>query len=375
MGNKFVRTQEERFQIHSDLASLIEIGHEKKKRVSSLIEALGGKYQEGKSVTAFKKEIERICAKMHDSCFDEEDGTGLIRVSGKGTSTEYYWSDAQEKNASIEYFTITKPRALALFLVKQHIADILPVSYLSALEDDFKKAQKRLDEDGIKLDEVLEYSPFGLSLDKSHANMQCNTHIIDTVFEALLSQKVLILDYHSIHAEYSQTAMEVSPQKLRYLNNQLQLLAHVHKTGAVKHFNLAKIGQIEIANAKEFIKLDASVFEAQYVLRLRCHSWVKDFFTSTRLGANLSIRLVSSNVWELTDRVAFPKHFRGDKPDGFYVANFLSMFSDSIEVLEPSFLRNEMQRRSASLNRLYSDTSDAIRCGILSDSPEDMANL
>ncbi|WJG09570.1 hypothetical protein [Aliiglaciecola sp. LCG003] len=88
------------------------------------------------------------------------------------------------------------------------------------------------------------------------------------------------------------------------------------------------------------------------------------------------MKSVSSDVWEIADAVLFPKHFKKQKPDGFYIANFLSMFADSIEVIEPTFLRDEMTRRSRALNQLYNHAEeDGKQISIIKQSPDAIANL
>lgn len=377
MTIKVIRSQEERYEISAEIASVISVGYERRIKVAEIADYLSSDYQGNKSGDAFKKEIERFCNKMHKDRYDPEDGIGLVKLAERRKHAYYYWSDEEEKKHSIEFFTITRPRALALFLVKEHISDILPSSFLSALSSDFKLAEEKLKTDGIKLSDILEYSPFGFNMTKPNQELSREREAtFNLAFEALLSRSVIKIGYRSIHSEYASKAMYVSGQKLRYLNSKLQLLGYEHESKSTKHFTLSKISTIELASDIPFIALDPRKYERTHTLKMRCHTWVKDTFDSSRLGGHLKIEPLGKDVWELTDKVTFPLHFNGNRPDGFYIANFLSMFADSVEVLEPDFLRNEMQRRSGSMDKLYSKNtklSNEERSTIVSDSPENIA--
>jgi predicted DNA-binding transcriptional regulator YafY len=379
MTTKVIRSQKERYEISAEISDVIPIGEDNKIAVTKITQRISSYHQGNKSDAAFKKEVERLCAKIHEVHYNDEDNTGLIRVGKRRAPVYYYWSDVEVKEHAIDLLTITRPRALALFLVKEHIADILPTSYLSALSSDFKLAEKKLEHDRVKLSDILEYSPFGFNLVKAESSSSAQTEAtFNLVFEAVLSRKVIKIEYRSIHPKYASKSMYVSGQKLRYLNNRLQLLGYEHDTPSQKHFALSKITSIELAPEVPFILLDPKEYETQQILKIRCHTWVKDTFESSRLGGQVRTENLGNDVLELTEEVTFPLHFNGNRPDGFYIANFLSMYGDSVEVLEPDFLRAEMQRRSSSMDRLYSgdnNTSEQERKAIMSASPENIVNL
>jgi predicted DNA-binding transcriptional regulator YafY len=242
-------------------------------------------------------------------------------------------------------------------------------------------AEEKLESDGVKLSDILEYSPFGFSLIKAESASTAQTEeTFKLVFEALLSRKVIKIEYRSIHPEYASKAMYISGQKLRYLNGKLQLLGYVHESQpkSHKHFALAKISSIELAHQIPFVALDPKEYESKNILKIRCHTSVKDGFESSRLGGHIKTEDLGNDVWELTEEVTFPLHFNGNRPDGFYIANFLSMYADSLEVLEPDFLRAEMQRRSSSMAKLYTtkeQIDDEERISIVSKSYERIAKL
>jgi predicted DNA-binding transcriptional regulator YafY len=378
MQNQIFRSEAERFELFSKIASTVPVGHNNRITIGNIVRALSSSFQGNKNDPAFKKEIERCCNKIRKD-YKNEEGVGLVKVARKGLQTHYYWADEDDKHASIELFTITRPRALAMFLVKEHISDILPASFLSALSSDFKLAEAKLKNDGVRLSDVLDYSPFGFSMVKAEQTSSPETEaIFNVVFESLLSHTVIKIGYRSIHPEYASQGMYVSGQKLRYLNSNLQLLAYEHASKSTKHFALSKITSIELAGDIPFVKLATSEYESEHTLKIRCHTWVKDSFESSRLGSHLTTVYLDNDVWELSDSVKFPVHFNNRRPDGFYIANFLSMFADSVEVLAPSFLRDEMHRRSCALNSLYSKTNSASvneRLEIVSNSPHNIAKL
>ncbi|MGB3725563.1 MAG: WYL domain-containing protein [Glaciecola sp.] len=376
---KIIRTQQERYEISAEITALVPVGERNKIAVATIINKLSGTHQGNKSHNAFKREVERICSEIHAARYDEDDDSGLIKVGKRRMPVYYFWSDEGEKERAIEFFTITRPRAFALLLVKEHIADILPLSFLNALDSDFKLAEKKFDHDGMKLSDILEYNPFGLRLNKSESYDASQIEsMFGFVFDALLSRTTLTFEYSSIHPEYLGKTLYVSGQKLRYINNKLQLQGYEHSTQSIKHFALSKITKVALAPQIPYKNLDATEYESHHILKLKCHTWVKDGLETSRLGSNLNAHYLGDDVWELTENVTFPRHFKTDRPDGFYLANFISMYADSVEVIEPKFLRAEMQRRSNSIQKLYSEPttlSEKERKQILSDSPQNIANL
>ena len=136
---------------------------------------------------------------------------------------------------------------------------------------------------------------------------------------------------------------------------------------------LTKIKDVEVATAQRFVPIEAGQYESSHRLTLTCHTWVKEFLVTRSLGKKLTVKETAPDVWEVSDIVKFPRHFKEDKPDGFYLANFLSMFADALQVKEPAFLRNEMKRRSLALNTLYSDNDDKQSDIIIRNSPDNIA--
>ena len=324
---KIFRSHAEKFEIATDIAALIPVGADYAMSVNRLAVAMQDKYRGDKSAQAFSKEIARICDKLYAEHHDDESREGLSRLASAGTPTRYYWQDKASKTHCLEQFTITRPRALALLLARQHVCALLPQQYLSALDEDLQKAQMKLSDDGVNLTEVLDYSPNGVILNQPMQPLAEHEQVIfDCIFESLMARQVLDIGYHSIHSRYQQSGLTLSPIKLRYIANQLQLMAYVHQTGLIKHFSLAKIQYARNNEELRYHAVKLDKYSHQYPLKVVCHSWVKEQLLSNPLGTTWVVREVSEDVWQLETNVEFPSHFESHRADGFYLANFFFRF-------------------------------------------------
>ncbi|WP_164078384.1 WYL domain-containing protein [Alteromonas facilis] len=367
---KVFRNSVERFEINADIASVIAVGESNKTNFPDIVSYLAPQHQEGKSDSAFKKEIERLCKKMVEETYDPEDATGLVKVSSTGKATQYYWSDEVDKSIYIEKFIITTPRALALQFSKKHLSTLLPSSLLGGLEEDFRLAEEKLNTEGVKLSDIIDYSPTGLAM--SHREFDEGLHkVINIVFDALVNRRVIKFKYESIHAKFEGMNV-VSPQKLLYLSGQTRLLGYEHTKDALKYFSIDKMMDVAYENDKHFRELDKSEFETTHELIIKCHSWVKDLLIRSSFSEAVNCHEVAKDVWKVKDQVTIPKHFNDGRPDVFYIANYLSSFGDSLKVIEPIFLVNEMRRRAEKMKELYSGEGLSDE-SILSKSPEEMA--
>jgi predicted DNA-binding transcriptional regulator YafY len=371
------KTSSEAITMQQQVAELIGIGNANSTTIKSICDVLAPNYQRAEiRGDSFNKEITRICRRISKNVNDIEIETGLFVVSSRGKPTVCFWSDEETKTDFLSNFVMTETRALALVLVDEHIRDVLPSQYTDKLQKDIDTAYQLLAQDDNRLLDLIDFSPYGFQL-SACPKIESNDfkEKTNTILNALLNKKPLKFTYRSIHPEYNQPFLIASPLKLQLLNHRLQMLAHVHKEHGVKRFDIGRITNLEIEHGHDYISADLAALEQKHVFVARCHTWVKDYFISVRFGGQAQFKQIADDVWEFTDHVTFPVHFKYNKPDSFYIANFLSMFADSIEVLEPAFLRNEMVRRSESLNKIYSGTDEQHNIGLITESPHNIANL
>lgn len=370
-----LRTESERFDMITEAASFIGVGIEQKRQASEVVDQLRGYRREGQSQDAFKKEIERLCKRIAQESADGETNSGLLRLAVNGLPTYYYWSDTDDKYNYVEKFTITTPRAFALNFVRQHIAAILPKSLFSQLEEDFLLAENKLKHQGINLPDVLDFSPFGISITGNSVKPHTfDTEAVNLVFEAIVKHNVIQFAYDSIHSGYTGTTL-ISPQKLRFLSGQIQVLGFVHADSRLKHFALQKMKEVSTVKGKPFHKVKLAKYQNQRTLVVRCHTWVKDILTESHPGASWQAKKITPSIWQLSVGITIPKHFQKDEDDCFYIANYLSMFGDSILILAPSSVQQEMNRRSSKMAQLYNDnTPDESALSILTQSPFEISH-
>ncbi|GEM_PF-3430876 len=373
--NARLRTESERFDMITEAASFIGVGGDRKTRVSDVVAQLWGYRRQEQSDDAFKKDVERLCKRISDESADDVEQTGLIRLAANGCPTYYYWSDADSQLDFIEKFTITTPRAFALNFLKQHVAAILPKSLFSQLDEDFLLAERKLKYQGINLSDILDFSPFGLSMPGGNDSAPVfDTDAVNVVFEAIVKQQNITFSYDSIHSGYSGDLL-ISPQKLRFLSGQIQVLGLVHADQRLKHFALRKMQNVVSVTDTDFIAVKLTDYQHQRKLVIRCHGWVKDILTESQQGTQWQVSKVNATVWQLATQIAMPKHFQSDNDDCFYIANYLSMFADSLQVLEPASVKQEMQRRIRKQASLYdAGTSEAEALTVLTNSPLEIAN-
>ena len=127
---------------------------------------------------------------------------------------------------------------------------------------------------------------------------------------------------------------------------------------------------------QSFQSLDLNTLKSRHRFQARAHTWVKNYFDSVQLGDSGKVNIEQENddCWIISAEIDLPNHFNDpEKPDPFFFANFLGMFADSIEVLQPQCLRDEMARRAQQYFSLYLDP-DTDGTKVITSSPHDMAN-
>ncbi len=362
-------------EFRQQLIQLIGVGKDNAVSIGYLIDALPVTF-DGEP-ESFRRGINRELSRLVDIA----DGSLLVLGGGRGNPKRFYWDNSESKS---EMFESHKPRwhsfahAMAMVFIGEHFTQFLPTHFMDELEEDIDMAwsvlassndfRERSDEMRMK----LMFQPSGYDLKPVD-----NQNIDDKrqVYRALNEEKCFAAHYNSIHPNIPQQ-ITVSPQRVCYLNHQVLVLGYIHEAKLTKYLELSRLKQVSIQNnSSDFKKLDMSQLESKHRFKARVHTWVKNYFETVRLGdaQPVTSQREQGDCWIVEADITLPNHFNDPaKPDPFFFANFLGMFADSLEVLEPLCLRQEMIRRSQSFKNLYDDTTSSH--SIINQSPHNMAN-
>jgi len=364
-------------QYRKNIVSTIGVGENRSVSLTLILEKLG---LSDLANTTFRKGMIREIAKI-----EQENQDKLLKVKN-GTSNFFYWDSEESKAGAIKG---ESPRwkshahAMAYSFIEDHLTDFLPPSYVEELQPDFDDARDQL-MDSIRFRENSEtargklvFHPSGYDL---QTDVKLNPEEHSIIYSALDESRVLLACYDSIHKQFSKELM-LSPQQLVYLNHQILLLCYEHDAKQVKYFEVNRLKSVKLADAKEvnFRKIELSELELNFKFRARVHTWVKNYFDNVRFGPKHKTKAPiyeGKESWIIESQITLPKHFNSkkEKPDPFFFANFIGIFADSMEVLEPACLRNEMIRRVQKHNKIYLEPeNDNIET--ISESPHDMADI
>jgi predicted DNA-binding transcriptional regulator YafY len=297
----------------------------------------------------------------------------LCRIGKERQFYAYYWENSALKNAALGREEISNDRlmarALAFQFVDEYLKEFLPPSVIKNLEADMDEANDDLDVDKF-WQKKLQFHPSGFELKPNPRVAISNTEDWNKVYDSLNNQYVIRASYATLHKGVVPETVYLSLQKIQYINHQVTVLAFVHDLNIVKTFEVSRLKGVEKAINHSFNKIVMSEYETEYKFEARVNVWVKDYFKSVRFGQDLiKEQLEKDDSWIISGTIKIPDHFSKNKkgPDPFAMANFLSGFADSMEVIQPDFLREEMKRRAGKLTKLYSDKYDSVP--IISESP------
>ncbi len=349
----------------------IDVGEDKAIKIKDLIESrLSGFRKETQdSFSSFKKNASRIITSMLD-----DEGEGLLRVK-KGNAYLYYWASQKDKDDAVEQFEMSEERAFAFAFIKEYLPELIPPHIFSALQTEFTKAEKVLDHSELtKYLSKIDFNPMGYDM---HSALDHESATIDErkawqfVFDCTFDEKCFSAKYQSIHNSFDAKELILSPQRIVLLNQHLKVLAHEHNMNTTRYFEIGKLHDLT-ASKEQFIEVKKTEYESRERVSAICHTWVKTNFEATSLADKATFtKLKTNDCWLVEMELSFPIHFNRKEPDPFFIANYLSGFSDSIVVLQPEFLKQEMQRRAVSLANAYNQECDVE--ALVNESPHLMA--
>jgi len=359
---------------------IIGVGEDEKLTIAQIIEHPDFIREEEHLVVAdFKKEIRREVRRMIKELGNDLE-TGLMilveeKPKGRGQQAYYYWASSPLKNVALGREEISEDRlmarAIAFQFVDEYLKEFLPPSIIESLEADMDEANDDLH--AAKFwQKKLQFHPSGFEVSPNPKIVISNEQDWDKTYDALNKQYVIQAKYETLHKGIMPSSVFLSLQKIQYVNHKVMVLAHVHELNCVKTFEVARLRDIKQSVDYSFEHVDFSTYEKSYKFEARVNVSVKDYFKSVRFGHNFKeAEHEADDSWIVKSTIKVPDHFSKDKqgPDPFAIANFLSGFADSMEVIKPDFLREEMKRRADNLSKLYSDQFDSVP--VISRSPHE----
>jgi hypothetical protein len=300
----------------------------------------------------------------------------IICLGEKNTPYKYYWESSALKNVALGREEISEERlmarAIAFQFVDEYLKEFLPPSIIKSLSDDLGEAK-----DDLKTRDFwrnkLQFHPSGFEVRPNPEIVIGYEDDWNQAYEALNKQYVIKVEYRTLHEGIMPEVVHLSLQKIQYVNHKVKVLAYVHEQDCVKTFEVARLRNIERSVIHSFKQVDYDNYEKDYEFEARVNVGVKDYFNSVNFGHNFQEPVKEYNdSWIIKATIKVPEHFSKDKkgqPDPFDIANFLSGCGDSMEVIKPDFLREEMKRRADNLSKLYSDKYNSIP--IINKSPHE----
>lgn len=286
----------------------------------------------------------------------------------------YYWLSCESKNEALIGEGITNERLLARAIVFSFIdekfRDFFPPEIMSNLKSDLHEAVTEHDIDG-GIAGKMQFIPSGIDVWPSYDITERNPKDWQLAYEALKDEFVIQVDYDSLH-ESETKLIHLSPQRVQYANHKVILLCYVHESEKVKAFEVSRLQNVIEAKGHKFKTVNFNDIEKEHEFEAIVNVGVKNYFNSVVFGREFTNKPLADGTWVIKAKVQVPEHFSESKkgqPDPFAIANFLSAFSDSMEVIQPDFLREEMKRRADNVAKLYSDKFDSVP--VLSRSPHE----
>ena len=354
---------------HDAIKKIIKVGQSNKVSLSQVIKHPDfGLRTEHIALPEFNKFIRREIRHLIKALGKDEDSDvkKLVELkSGVGIEHYYYWFSEENKNEAITGESISNERLLARAIVFSFIdekfRDFFPPDIMSNLKNDLHEAATEHDIEGGVAGK-MQFIPSGIDVWPSYDITERNPKDWQLAYEALKDEFVIQVDYDS-SLESATKLIHLSPQRVQYANHKVVLLCYVHETGKVKPFEVSRLLNVSKAKNYKFKTVNFNDIEKDHIFEALVNVGVKNYFDSVIFGKEFTSKESINGTWIIKAKVKIPDHFSKDKegqPDPFRVANFLSGFADSMEVIKPDFLREEMKRRADNLSKLYSDEFDSV---------------
>ena len=304
--------------------------------------------------------IETI-GKVHNT-----DNSKLVEEKTKrGKANYYYWFSYEVREEELYGEGVSKEgyfaRAVVFSFIEENLREFFPPEIMASLKDDLNNAHNEFDVLG-GIAGKMKFIPSGVEVWPSYDIDERNPKDWNLAYHALKEEFVIQADYNSIHKSKIERVY-LSPQRVQYANHKVVLLCYIHETGKVKSYEVSRLMNVKKSDDYKFKTVNFNDIETEYEFEALVNEGVKNYFDSVKFGNELKSTLSINGAYVVKAKIQVPEHFSEEKkgqPDPFAIANFLSGFADSMEVIKPDFLREEMKRRADNISKLYSDKHDSI---------------
>jgi hypothetical protein len=354
---------------HDAIKTIIGVGESNKITLTQIIAHPDfGLKTEHVAVKDFNKSIRREIRRLIKIFGTVEDSTEnklIESASDVGKTLYYYWSSVESKNEVIKGEGISDDRyfarAIVFTFIEEHFREFFPPTIMENLKKDLDKARNENDVLG-GIAGKMQFIPSGIDVYPIHGIDQRNPGDWDLAYEALAQEFVIEAEYDSVHGSETES-VKLSPQRVQYANHKVMLLCYNHESKRVKSYEVSRLLNVNKVRRDRFKQFNFADFEREYEFEALVNVGVKDYFKSVKFGNGVSAKPEIGGAWIIKSTIQVPNHFSTDKqgqPDPFAMANFLSSFADSMEVIKPDFLRAEMKRRADNLSKIYSHEYDNV---------------
>ena len=362
---------------HDAIKKILKVGKPNKLSLSQIIKHHDfGLRTEHISLPEFNKFIRREIRYLIKTLGQDENSaeSKLVELkSDVGIEHYYYWSSEENKNEVINGEGISDKsyfaRAIVFSFIEENLREFFPPEIMANLKSDLNKARNEEDVLG-GIAGKMQFIPSGIEVWPSYDIDERNPEDWNLAYHALKEEFVIQADYNSLHKSETER-VHLSPQRVQYANHKVMLLCYIHETNKVKAYEVSRLLNVNQVKNYKFKKVNFENVEKEYEFEALVNVGVKDYFSSVKFGRGLVSKPLIGGAWIIRSTIKVPEHFLKNKkgPDAFAIANFLSGFADSMEVIKPDFLRKEMKRRADNLSKLYSDKHDSIP--IMNKSPHE----
>lgn len=280
----------------------------------------------------------------------------LFPITSIEDSRPYGWSWMEDADI-VDIPSMDQKTALTFRMVDQFLSQMMPRSTIQFLEPYFNRAQvilENAEKSSLrKWFDKIAVIPKGQSLIKA----EIDAGIRDVVYEGVLKDKQILLEYKRLGAEKSKE-YPISPLGLVFRNEVVYLVGIARDYEYPAQFPLHRILKAELLNVNAKIPKDltlkryidkgefAFVYEeAQITLQVVCDKYNALRLEETPLSIDQTVVENENGQVLLTAIVS----------DSHELREWLWGFGDSVEVVAPVYLREEFRVLSKKLALKYSD--------------------
>jgi len=282
----------------------------------------------------------------------------LVEIKSEaGKEHFYFWSTAESRNEAISGEGISDnrfvARAIVYNFIKKNLTDCFPPSIMASLKKDLNNVDYDLTTD---LNSKMQLISSGFNLSPKLSVSKSNLDHWDLAFSALQHEFVIRADYKTMN-NLPKERVHLSPQRIQFVNQKVLLLCFVHEVGRVECYDVSNLTNVSKTLDYTYERVDQIEFEQEYDFEALVSKDVKEVLDDIFFDRDYVASLYADNVWKIKTTVKIVHSFTDNRlqPNTTALANFVTEFGASMEVITPTFLRAEMKRRADVLTQVYAD--------------------